>query len=113
MNTDLIFTTLIFIIIAVLVVALIILIKNNRLNVIRETCYTLFIRAEETYGAKQGKAKLQYVCDMLYAMFPTWLKLFIDEQTLKNLVQKWFDEITNLAKDYLDNGIIDNSTKED
>ena len=88
------------------------LIKNNKLNSIRETCYWIFLKAEDIYGAKKGEEKIAYACEKAYELFPAWLKVLVDKETLNCLVQNWFDESTQLAKDYLDNGIIDNSVED-
>ena len=109
MNIDVFFIVALVVFVAILIVALVVLIKNNKLNVIREACYTIFVKAEELYGAGTGEEKLAYACEKAYELFPGWLKVLVDKDTLCGLVQKWFDEITNLAKDYLDNGILDHS----
>lgn len=109
MNIDLLFTVSVCVILAFLFVILVILIKNNKLNSIREACYWIFLKAEDIYGASNGDKKLEYACEKVYELFPAWLKLFVDKEMLNNLVQKWFDESTRLAKDYLDNGLLDHS----
>lgn len=110
MNADLIFATAFSVILIALVVAVVVLIRNNKLNVIREHCYQLFLIAEDIYGAKKGPEKLAYVCNQVYDLFPAWLKYMIDRETANELVQKWFDDVVSLTKDYLDNGMIDHST---
>ena len=112
MNVDLIFATAFSVILIALVVAVVMLIKNNKLSVIREHCYQLFIIAENIYGANKGAEKFAYVCNYVYDLFPAWLQYMVDRETTNKLVQKWFDEVISLTKDYLDNGIIDHSTEQ-
>lgn len=110
MNIDLFFIIAVCVVLLALVVAVVILIKNNKLNVIREHCYYLFLVAENIYGSKKGPEKLAYVCNKAYeTLFPAWLKTLIDRETVTELVQKWFDDVTGLTKDYLDNGMLDHS----
>lgn len=109
MNIDLVFATVFSVILIALVVAVVVLIRNNKLDVIRKHCYQLFLIAEDIYGANKGPEKFAYVCNQVYDLFPVWLRHLIDKETATELVQKWFDEAIELTKDYLDNGMLDHS----
>ena len=43
----------------------------------------------------------------VYSLIPPWLKLFFPESTVREKLQEWYTHI----KDYMDNGLIDNSAK--
>ena len=64
------------------------------------------------YGAGKGQEKLNWVVNRTYEMLPPWLKFYLTKKDYKNFVQDSFDYVTKLTKDYLDNGIIDNSIEQ-
>ncbi len=75
---------------------------------LREQAYALMLQAERIFSSDEGKKKFDAVFDQLYYnLIPAWMRLFISPDTVKEKLQEWYD----LAKDYLDNGKIDNSTE--
>ena len=73
---------------------------------LRLLAYKAMLRVEKVYCDKGGEAKLHLVLVKIYARYPL-LDLFMDEITLKKKLQDWFD----IAKDELDDGIINDSIK--
>jgi len=75
---------------------------------LRGLAYALMLQAERAYTDNDGQAKFDAVFNELYGKYiPTWLRLFISPESIKLKLQEWYI----LAKDYLDNGIVDNSQK--
>jgi hypothetical protein len=73
---------------------------------LREQAYALMLQAERTFSSGEGKKKFEAVFEILYYdLIPAWMRLFISPDRIKEKLQEWYD----LAKDYLDNGKIDNS----
>jgi hypothetical protein len=73
---------------------------------LREQAYALMLQAERIFSTGEGRKKFEAVFTTLYYdLIPAWLRLFISPDTIKEKLQEWYD----LAKDYLDNGKIDNS----
>lgn len=85
--------------------------KNKSIEEVRRYCYSLFLYAEMMYGSGEGQKKFDYVVEKAYEYIPSWLKLFIKEEQFEETVQFWFDYITTMAKDYLDNGMLDHSAE--
>jgi len=73
----------------------------------REFAYQAMLLAERTFGDQDGKIKFDFVVRIVYKYLPAWLKTFVTEEKLHQLIQQWYD----LAKDFLDDGIINSSTK--
>ena len=72
---------------------------------VREFAYQMMLLAERTFSDSDGGLKFDFVAGIVYRFLPPWLKLFVKEEHVKRFVQKWY--IT--AKDYLDDGIINDS----
>ena len=90
-------------VIALLVfVGLLIIIKIEK---VRNRANALFLQAEK-YVTED---KLQYVCDNLYAYLPSIAQIFITEELFKRIVQGLYDKSRKLAKDLLDDGILNKS----
>lgn len=85
---------------------LLIIIKVEK---IRNRANALFLEAEK-YVTND---KLEYVCKNLYTYIPGAFKLFISEELFKEIVQRIYDNTRNLARDLLDDGIINKSYKEE
>lgn len=86
------------------------LVLNKKWEQLRATAYKMIIYAEKAItGSKKGKERFELVLEKLYSLVPTWLRFFFDEITLRLKLQEWYDHI----KDYLDNGVIDGSSKSD
>jgi hypothetical protein len=73
---------------------------------VREKAYKWFLKAEHYYI--DGEDKMNYVIENIYPYLPISIRLFISENTFKNIVQTMFDEI----KDLLDDGKFNKSNKE-
>jgi len=90
-------------VIALLVfVGLLIIIKIEK---VRNRANALFLQAEK-YVTED---KLQYVCDNLYAYLPSIAQIFITEELFKRIVQGLYDKSRKLAKDLLDDGMLNKS----
>ena len=74
---------------------------------LRELAYALMLQAERIFSEGEGKEKFLAVYERLYIhLIPDWMRLFVTPTDMRRKLQEWYD----LAKDYLDNGTIDNST---
>lgn len=73
---------------------------------LRALAYKLILQAEKAItGTAQGQLRFEQVFKQIYSLVPSWLRLFIPEDTLREKLQEWFNDL----KDYLDNGKIDKS----
>lgn len=83
--------------------------KKQGLEGIREEVYKLFLVAEKTFAEPgSGEQKFEYVIKIARTLLPKPLSALISDQQLRNIIQYWFDE----AKDYLDDGKMNNSEGE-
>lgn len=82
--------------------------KDATLEDIRVDAYKLFLKAENGFkGTGKGKQKMEWVVKAINGVIPNWLKIFVSDDMLKELLQTWFDNI----KDLLDDGRINKSTE--
>lgn len=72
---------------------------------IRELAYRVMLLAERNFSDEEGKLKFNFVVDIVYRYIPVWLRIFIKESDIRNLIQKWYE----MAKDFLDDGQINDS----
>jgi len=73
---------------------------------LREQAYALMLAAERIFADGEGQKKFEAVFEKLYFdLVPAWLRLFVSPRSIREKLQKWY----TLAKDYLDNGKVDNS----
>ena len=73
---------------------------------LRGLAYALMLQAERIFSSGEGKQKFDAVFEKLYFdLIPAWLRLFVSPRSIREKLQEWYI----LAKDYLDNGIVDNS----
>ena len=85
--------------------------RNRTLEEIRADVYQLFLKAEQNPEfTKKGKQKMKWVLSQARGLLPDWLKAFISDAFLEDIVQFWFDSV----KDLLDDGKLNkSSTKEE
>lgn len=74
---------------------------------VRELAYQAMLLAERTFSDGDGKVKFDFVVRIVYKYLPSWIKLFFIEEHLRRIIQEWY----NIAKDFLDDGIINDSPK--
>ena len=80
--------------------------KQRGLDGIRADVYQLILRAEHMYNESgTGKQKFEWVIQRARSLLPKWLQIFVTEETLRKIVQKWFIGV----KDLLDDGKWNNS----
>lgn len=88
------------IIIALFFIAAIIYIAwQIKKNGLRGTVVELIVKAEDVYKKGDNEGKINYVIDKVLALIPMPLSLLITRETIKNFIQKVFDE-TKKALDY-------------
>lgn len=75
-------------------------------RLLQMAAYQLMLSAERLMATKPGKAKMKVVYAEIWLLLPGWFKLFVNEITLKQKLQEWYD----LAKDYTDDGTVNQST---
>jgi hypothetical protein len=87
-------------------VALYVYLRNKTFEEIRCDVYQLFLQAEHKYKESgAGKQKMEWVVYQARMLLAEWLQMFITEDFLFDVFQKWFDAV----KDLLDDGKINNS----
>lgn len=96
------------ILIAIVIVYEIQCAKLEGLDKLREKAYELILDAEHMYTESgQGYYKLLYVWHKLKEQLPGWMRLFMTDDMLMDLIDEWFRAV----KDLLDDGKINNSSK--
>lgn len=85
-----------------------------KVEALRNRANALFLEAEK-YVTKD---KLEYVCDNLYTYLlkshiPSVVKLFVNEELFREIVQMIYNNTRKLAYDILDDGKLNKSNKED
>lgn len=79
--------------------------KSKGLDGIRANAYQLMLKAEHLYKENdQGKKKLQWVVQQARGLLPTWLQIFISEETLTKIIDEWFKGVKDLMDDGKVNG---------
>lgn len=82
--------------------------RLKALDGIREDVYQLILKAEHTYSESgQGKQKFRYVVQRARSLLPGWLQVFVTQEFLEKLIEKWFQGV----KDLLDDGKVNGSQK--
>lgn len=78
-----------------------------KVEVLRNRANALFLEAEK-YVTED---KLEYVCDNLYIYIPAIVKMFIDEELFKEIIQMIYNNTREIARDLLDDGHFNKSGK--
>lgn len=82
--------------------------RLKALDGIREDVYQLILKAEHTYNeSEQGKQKFKYVVQQARGLLPGWLQIFVTQEFLEKLIEKWFRGV----KDLLDDGKINGTQR--
>lgn len=82
--------------------------RDNTLEDIRYDVYQLFLKAEHMYiKSGTGKQKMKYVIQQARGLLPSWAQLFITDEFLEDVLQKWFFAV----KDLLDDGKLNGTEK--
>lgn len=82
--------------------------KMKGLEGIRENVYQLILKAEHLYTESgQGEQKLKYVVSQARGLLPKWLQIFVTEEAMMKVIDKWFEGV----KDLLDDGRVNGSQK--
>lgn len=103
--------------ILVIVVGLLILgvciytyLRNKSIEEIRKDVYYLFLEAEKAFTKSgSGKQKMAWVISRARLLLPTWLQVFVSDDLLYSVFERWFKAV----KDLLDDGKYNHSTKEE
>lgn len=96
------------VIILVLVLYIVILIFRKKWDELRKFAYALMLSAEKIYKTEEGQRKFNRVLEALYHSIPSWLRIIISYEFLKEKLQEWY----LLAKDILDDGVKNDSSRE-
>ena len=99
-------------IVVVGVAALILFIKIMQtigMEKVRDYVYKLFVEAEHEFKHGENEEKFNYVILYAKSAIPTPFNLFITENTVRKVVQLWF----NLCKDLLDDGKLNGTGKDE
>lgn len=102
---------LILVIAVLLIVTIVIAVqylKQKGFDGIRADVYQLILKAEHMYNESgQGKQKLKYVVSQARGLLPKWLQVFVTEEAMMKVIDKWFEGV----KDLLDDGRVNGSQK--
>ncbi|WP_283680995.1 hypothetical protein [Parablautia sp. Marseille-Q6255] len=80
--------------------------KAKGLDGVRMDVYQLILKAEHMFNESgQGKQKLKWVVQQARGLLPSWLQVFVTEDALMKIIDKWFLGV----KDLLDDGKVNNS----
>lgn len=87
------------------IVMLVQYIKQKAFDGIRADVYQLILRAEHIYkGSSKGQQKFKYVVQQARGLLPNWLQVFVSEEFLEKLIEKWFCGVKDLLDDGKVNG---------
>nr|WP_297884029.1 hypothetical protein [uncultured Blautia sp.] len=82
--------------------------KAKGLDGIRMDVYQLILRAEHMYKESgQGQQKLKWVVQQARGLLPKWLQVFVTEEAMIKIIEKWFRGV----KDLLDDGKVNQTQK--
>ena len=84
------------------VVYIVCLAIKGKWDKLRDLAYKLMLSAERLFAENQGQEKMDIVFAEIYKLVPEWFHRFIPPDYMKKKLQEWYD----LAKDYLDDGVI-------
>lgn len=103
---------ILFLVAAVLLIVTIVMMvqyfKLKALDGIRGDVYLLILKAEHAYnGSEQGKQKFKYVVQQARGLLPDWLQIFVSQEFIEKLIEKWFQGV----KDLLDDGKVNGKQK--
>ncbi len=79
---------------------------NKRWGKVREFAYRVMLLAERTFSESDGQIKFDFVVRIVYKSMPSWLQLFVSQENIKKFIQAWYE----IAKDFLDDGVINSSS---
>lgn len=80
-------------------------IKQKALDGIREDVYQAILKAEHIYNdSEQGKQKFKYVVQQARGLLPAWIQIFVSQEFLERLIEKWFQGVKDLLDDGKVNG---------
>lgn len=80
--------------------------RMKGLDGMRKDVYQLILQAEHKYRESgQGQQKLMWVVRQARGLMPAWIRTFVSEKVLMNMIEKWFQGI----KDLLDDGKVNDS----
>ena len=82
--------------------------KQKGLDGIRADVYQLILKAEHMYKESgQGQQKLKWVVQQARGLLPKWLQVFVTEEAMIKIIEKWFRGV----KDLLDDGKVNQTQK--
>lgn len=88
-----------------LVIGLVYMYVEGNKSFVRGIVLDLVREAELMLGEKTGELKYAYVVNKIYERLPKILTLFLTQSYINRLIE----EGVYILKDYLDNGLLDNS----
>ena len=94
-------------IVIAIIAYIIYLIITKQWTKIRELAYQMMLFAECVFSDEDGKLKFEFVSGIVYSYLPKWIKIFIKEEQIRKYIQEWYE----ITKDYLDDGVINDSIK--
>lgn len=84
--------------------------KDAAIKELRELAYQLMLGAEKIFGRDMGKSKMEWCINQFYRQIaPGWIAKMLPETTVETFLQKVYDDYYKKLKDYLDDGVVNNS----
>lgn len=93
----------------VALIVFIVLLLIIKVETLRNRANALFLEAEKNIT----EDKFNYVCENLYDYVPAIIKVFITDDTFREIVQMLYNNTRNIAHDLLDDGKLNKSNKEE
>lgn len=95
---------------SIVLAVFILLLAIIKVEKLRNRANALFLEAEKYIT----EDKLAYVCENLYVYYiPNTLKRFVNEELFKEVIQMIYDNTRKIARDLLDDGHFNKSSKEE
>lgn len=94
---------------AIAIVFIVMILVNKNYQLLRAEAFRLMMQVEKKNTVSTaGYKKFEKVYNTLYDVYiPSWFRVFYSKEDMREILQYWYEEL----KDYLDNGILDNSTQ--
>ena len=96
-------------ILLIAIIFIMIVLVNKNYQLLRAEAFRLMMQVEKKNTVSTaGYKKFEKVYNTLYDVYiPSWFRVFYSKEDMREILQYWYEEL----KDYLDNGILDNSTQ--
>ncbi|MBP3676796.1 MAG: hypothetical protein J6I97_00470 [Agathobacter sp.] len=98
---------------AICIVLACLYLRGKTKDEIRADVYDLCQKAEKRFKSGQGAQKFAYVVQLARSLLPKRVQAFVTVPVLQALFEKLIQELFDEIKDYLDDGKVNGSVKEE